>query len=67
MPDRGVVELADEPTANLDADTEKSIIKLITRLAEEEKATLIIATHNGELASLAQRIFTIEELQGGAA
>ncbi|HUX06807.1 MAG TPA: ABC transporter ATP-binding protein [Acidobacteriota bacterium] len=64
---RPKVILADEPTANLDADTEKSIIKLITRLAEEEKATLIIATHNGELASLAQRIFTIEELQGGAA
>ncbi len=61
---RPKVILADEPTANLDSRTEKSIIQLVTRLAAEEKATLIIATHNEELASLAQRIFTIEELQG---
>jgi ABC-type lipoprotein export system ATPase subunit len=60
---RPKIILADEPTANLDNRTEESIIKLITILAEEEKAALIIATHNQELASLAKRILTLEELQ----
>jgi putative ABC transport system ATP-binding protein len=61
---RPKIILADEPTANLDNRTEESIIKLISLLAEEEKATLIIATHNQELASLAQRILALEDLQG---
>jgi len=62
---RPKIILADEPTANLDDRTEQSIIALIKNLAQEEKATLIIATHKRDLASHAQRILTIEELQNG--
>lgn len=55
--------LADEPTANLDSKTQKSIMELILKLAEDEKVTLIIATHDRDLASMARRIVDLEELQ----
>ena len=60
---RPKIILADEPTANLDSRTEAGIVELIKRLAEEENATLVIATHNEELASIAQRVLMIEDLQ----
>ena len=62
---RPKIILADEPTANLDSRTEAGIVELIKRLAAEENATLIIATHNEELASMAQRVLMIEDLQDG--
>lgn len=47
--------LADEPTANLDAETEKSVLDLILKLAREESVTLVISTHRKDIASLAEK------------
>ncbi|MDR1940983.1 MAG: ATP-binding cassette domain-containing protein, partial [Endomicrobium sp.] len=42
---------ADEPTGNLDRATGEEIEKLILNVSSEKKATLILVTHNEELAS----------------
>ncbi len=47
---------ADEPTGNLDAETGGTVIDLIVRLNEEERTTLVLVTHDTELARRAHRI-----------
>ena len=59
---RPKVLMADEPTGNLDADTGGRVIDLMVRLNQEEGATLILVTHDTELASRAHRIV---RLSGG--
>ncbi len=54
--------MADEPTGNLDADTGRHVIDLMVKLNEEEGATLVLVTHDTELASRAHRIV---RLSGG--
>ena len=49
------VILADEPTGNLDADNGQRIGDLLVRLNRELQATLVVVTHNLELAELMQR------------
>lgn len=44
--------LADEPTGDLDEDTENEIIKLFQHMNEKEKITFLIVTHNKEIASM---------------
>lgn len=53
---------ADEPTGNLDAETSDRVIKLLFELNREAGTTLIIVTHNSELADATQRII---RLKGG--
>ena len=53
---------ADEPTGNLDAETSDRVIKLLFDLNKEAGTTLIIVTHNSELADATQRII---RLKGG--
>jgi putative ABC transport system ATP-binding protein len=53
---------ADEPTGNLDAETSGQVIKLLFDLNQEAATTLIIVTHNLELAGTAGRII---RLKGG--
>ncbi len=43
--------IADEPTANLDTSTAKSVIDLMHGMCESEKSTFIIATHDQRMAS----------------
>jgi putative ABC transport system ATP-binding protein len=49
------VVLADEPTGNLDTKTGAEIIDLLARLAGERLATVVVATHDAELAKRAPR------------
>ncbi len=46
---------ADEPTGNLDSHNTMEIINLLTELHRERRSTLILATHNVELAEKAER------------
>ena len=48
--------LADEPTGNLDAETGESIVNLLKELNAEEKLTVVMVTHNMELARGTDRI-----------
>jgi putative ABC transport system ATP-binding protein len=52
---------ADEPTGNLDTKTSIEIMDLITGMAEEFKQTLIIVTHDLEIAQYANRIIYIKD------
>lgn len=52
---RPKVLLADEPTGNLDEATGERIAALLTRLNQELGMTLIVVTHNTELANMMQR------------
>ena len=50
-----VVILADEPTGDLDEETERDIMDLFRSLNREKEMTFIFITHNLELAAMAQR------------
>lgn len=60
MNEPGLV-LADEPTGNLDTGTAARLHQEILRLSRELGQTFIIATHNVELAGLADRVLQVEE------
>ncbi len=51
--------LSDEPTANLDSKTGAKIIDLMQKLNEEQHVTLVFATHDESIVSLAKRIVHI--------
>ena len=51
---------ADEPTGNLDAETSEKVVKLIFDLNREAGTTLILVTHDLELAAKTQRILKIK-------
>lgn len=53
--------LADEPTGNLDTETSRKVMKLLTTLVRKEHKTLILVTHNQELAQTADRVFRIRD------
>ena len=53
--------LADEPTGNLDSKTGMEVIGLMKTLSEKLHQTLIVVTHNDEIAQLADRIVRIED------
>jgi ABC-type lipoprotein export system ATPase subunit len=54
--------LADEPTGNLDFKNGAKIMDLIIQIAKEEKATLLVITHNNSQLELFDRSINIEEL-----
>jgi putative ABC transport system ATP-binding protein len=55
------VILADEPTGNLDSDTGAEIVEILASLAAERGTTVIVATHNAELAGRAERRLAIRD------
>ena len=53
---RPVVLLADEPTGNLDTATSREIMELLTRLNRQQGITVIMVTHEPEMAAYAGRV-----------
>jgi putative ABC transport system ATP-binding protein len=53
------IVLADEPTGNLDLDTAKEVLSLLTQTCRRYNATLIMATHSQEVIGSADRVLTI--------
>lgn len=53
--------LADEPTGNLDSKSSNEIVQLLKKANKEYKQTIIIITHNLEIAKVADRIIKIED------
>lgn len=51
---------ADEPTGNLDDETSEKVVKLLFELNREAGTTLVLVTHNLELAAKTQRIIRIK-------
>lgn len=53
--------LADEPTGNLDSKTGDEVISLLKLSAKKYGQTLVVITHNEEIAQMADRIIVIED------
>ena len=53
--------LADEPTGNLDSKSSDEIVELLKRANKEYNQTIIMITHNMEIAECADRIIKIED------
>lgn len=52
--------LADEPTGNLDAATEETVVKLLKNLTRKYKTSVLFVTHNEELVKIADRVIRIQ-------
>ena len=53
--------LADEPTGNLDSKTSMDVILLMQSISREFNQTILMITHNEEIAQMADRIIRIED------
>jgi len=53
--------IADEPTGNLDSETETDILNILTSLAHDEGKCVIIVTHSKEVSAVADEILTMME------
>lgn len=53
------IVFADEPTGNLDTRTTKEVMELMVRLCRKNNQTLVLVTHDRELALYADRIITL--------
>ncbi|KAF5067150.1 putative ABC transporter ATP-binding protein YknY [anaerobic digester metagenome] len=61
--------LADEPTGNLDSKTSQDVLGLLKVTSKQFSQTIVMITHNEEIAQLADRIIRIEDgkIMGGEA
>ncbi len=61
------IVLADEPTGNLDSRTSQDVLGLLKVTGEKFGQTIVMITHNEELAQMADRIIRIEDgrISGG--
>ena len=55
------ISLADEPTGNLDSKTSMDVLKLLKMTSEKYSQTIVIITHDEQLAKMADRIVRIED------
>ena len=58
---RPAVVLADEPTGNLDSHNTAEIMELLQRYNKENGQTLVVITHDPDIAAVANRVITIED------
>ena len=52
---------ADEPTGNLDTHTTIEVMEMITKIAREHHQTMIIVSHDAEIADYADKIITVQD------
>ncbi|MFO7712928.1 ABC transporter ATP-binding protein [Desulfosarcina sp.] len=52
---------ADEPTGNLDSENGKMVLTQLIELKNEQDATLVLVTHNPEIARAADRVLTLKD------
>ena len=55
--------LADEPTGNLDSRSSNEIISILERLNQEDGITVVLVTHEAEIAARAKRIISMKDGQ----
>ena len=55
------VILADEPTGNLDSRTSQDVLGILKVTSEQYRQTMVMITHNAEIAQMADRIVRIED------
>ncbi|MCL2528811.1 MAG: ATP-binding cassette domain-containing protein [Coriobacteriia bacterium] len=53
--------IADEPTGNLDKDTEDDILHIFTKLAHEENRCVIIVTHSKRVTAIADVVYRLKD------
>lgn len=58
---RPALVLADEPTGNLDTRTSDDVIGLLKTTSQEFHQTIVMITHNPEIARMADRVIRIED------
>jgi putative ABC transport system ATP-binding protein len=55
------IVLADEPTGNLDGKTKFEIVDLLKKLNAEHETTIIMVSHDNQIASYAERVFLLSD------
>jgi len=55
------IVLADEPTGNLDSENSKRILDLMTGLHRNKKSTIVLVTHESNVAKKAERIIVMDD------
>ena len=55
------VQFTDEPTGNLDSRTSSDVLGLLKMTSQKFHQTIVMITHNNEIAQLADRIIRIED------
>lgn len=55
------VQFSDEPTGNLDSHTSDDVVGLLKMTAREFHQTIVMITHNPEIAQMADRVIRIED------
>lgn len=61
LANRPAIVLADEPTGNLDTETGRKIFDLLHALSRSEDTTIIVVTHDLEIAGKTDQTFTIKD------
>jgi ABC-type lipoprotein export system ATPase subunit len=61
LANRPTIILADEPTGNLDSKNTADIMALLTDLNQSQGVTVVVVTHNAEVAAASQRVITIRD------
>lgn len=61
LANKPAIILADEPTGNLDSETSDKIFNLLQKLAKSEKTTIIVVTHDLDIARQTDRTFTLKD------
>jgi putative ABC transport system ATP-binding protein len=61
LPNQPSIIFADEPTGDLDSGTGKQVMELLKKFHEETGTTIIVITHEEDIAAYAQRQILMED------